>query len=76
MDLAEARRAMQLSQEEIGQTLQPTQGSVAKSEKRADMYVGTLRRFIEAIGGEPEIVARLNGHAIKSKIFSDISNRR
>lgn len=75
MDLAEVRRALKLSQEEIGQTLQLTQGSVAKIEKRADMYVGTLRRFIEAMGGELEIVARFSGHTVKIKNFSDLSEK-
>lgn len=75
MDLAEVRRALKLSQEEIGQTLQLTQGSVAKIEKRADMYVGTLRRFIEAMGGELEIVARFADHAVKIKNFSDLSEK-
>lgn len=75
MDLAEVRRALKLSQEEIGQTLQLTQGSVAKIEKRADMYVGTLRRFIEAMGGELEIVARFADHTVKIKNFSDLSGK-
>jgi hypothetical protein len=42
---------MKLSQEEIAQTLQIGQGSVDKIEKRTDMYVSTLRRYIEAMGG-------------------------
>jgi DNA-binding XRE family transcriptional regulator len=75
MNLAEVRRAMKLSQEEIGQTLQINQGSVAKIEKRADMYVSTLRRFIEAMGGELEIVARFPDHAIKIRNFSDLSEK-
>jgi DNA-binding transcriptional regulator YiaG len=75
MDLAEVRRAMKLSQEEIGQTLHLTQGSVAKLEKRADMYVGTLRRFIEAMGGELEIVARFADHNVKIRNFSDLSEK-
>ena len=75
MDLAEVRRALKLSQEEIGQTLQINQGSVAKIEKRADMFVSTLRRFIEAMGGELEIVARFPDHAIKIKNFSDLSEK-
>lgn len=75
MDLGEMRRAMKLSQEEIGQTLQINQGSVAKIEKRADMYVSTLRRFIEAMGGELEIVARFPDHSVKIKNFSDLSER-
>ncbi len=73
MDLAEVRRALRLSQEEIGQTLQINQGSVAKIEKRTDMYVSTLRRFIEAMGGELEIVARFPDHAVKIKNFADLS---
>ena len=75
MDLAEVRRALKLSQEEIGQTLQLTQGSVAKIEKRADMYVSTLRRFIEAMGGELEIVARFPDHAVKIKNFADLNEK-
>jgi len=75
MDLAEAPRALKLSQQEIGQTLQIRQGSVAKIEKRADMYVSTLRRFIEAMGGELEIVARFSGHAVKIKYFADLHER-
>lgn len=57
MDLAGIRRALRLSQDELAQTLQVGQDSVAKLEKRADMYVSTLRRVIEAMGGELEIVA-------------------
>ncbi len=51
MDLAEMRRALKLSQEEIAETLNVGQAAVAKLEKRADMYVSTLRRFVEAMGG-------------------------
>jgi len=75
MDLAEVRRAMKLSQEELGQTLQINQGSVAKIEKRADMYGSTLRRFIEAMGGELEIVARFADHSVKIRNFSDLSEK-
>ena len=74
-DLAEVRRALKLAQEEIGQTLQIQQGSVAKIEKRADMYVSTLRRFIEAMGGELEIVARFPDHAVKIRNFADLKGK-
>lgn len=76
MDLAEVRRALKLSQEEIGQKLQIKQGSVAKIEKRADMYVSTLRRFIEAMGGGLEIVARFPDHAVKIRNFSELNEKR
>ncbi|OLN27025.1 Helix-turn-helix motif [Desulfovibrio sp. DV] len=41
-------------------------------EKRTDMYVSTLRRFIEAMGGELDIVARFPDHSIHIKTFSQI----
>lgn len=73
MDLAELRRARSLSQAELAQTLGVGQGSVAKIEKRADMYISTLSRFIEAMGGEMEIVARFPDHTVKIKQFSELS---
>ncbi len=75
MDLAQVRRALKLSQDEIAQTLQIGQGSVAKIEKRTDMYVSTLRRFIEAMGGELEIVARFSDHSVKIRNFADLGER-
>lgn len=70
MALADLRRAMRLSQEELAATLHINQASVAKMEKRTDMYVGTLRRFIQAMGGELEIVARFPDRTIKIDQFS------
>lgn len=58
MDLAEVRRALKLSQDELAQTLNIGQAAVAKMEKRAGMYVSTLRRFIEAMGGRLDTVPR------------------
>lgn len=73
MDLAEVRKALKLSQAELGDTLQIGQASVAKLERRTDMYVSTLRRFIEAMGGELEIVARFPDHAVKIKTFAELA---
>ena len=75
MDLAEMRRARLLSQEELAQALHIGQSSVARLEKRADMYVSTLRRFIEAMGGELEIVARFPDHTVTIRNFSDLSEK-
>jgi hypothetical protein len=35
------------------------QPSVSKIEKQTDMYLSTLRNYIEAIGGELELVVKL-----------------
>jgi transcriptional regulator with XRE-family HTH domain len=72
MTLAELRQARQLTQEAIGDTLRVGQPSVAKIEKRTDMYVGNLRRFVRAMGGELDIIARFPEGEVKISNFSDI----
>ena len=58
LSLAELRRARAMTQEQLAADLRVGQASVAKLEQRSDMYLSTLRRFVEAMGGELEIVAR------------------
>jgi transcriptional regulator with XRE-family HTH domain len=58
MTLEELRKARSLSQEEIAATLTVGQPAVAKLEKRTDMHVSKLRRYIKALGGTLEITAR------------------
>lgn len=60
MTLEELRKARSLSQEEVADLLSVGQPAVAKLEKRADMHVGNLRRYIEALGGKLEITARFD----------------
>lgn len=73
MTLADLRRAMQLSQEELAAVLNVSQGSVAKMEKRADMLVGTLRRFIQAMGGDLELVARFPNRSVRIETLESLS---
>jgi hypothetical protein len=75
MDLAQLRAARQLSQAALGEILHVEQPAVAKLEKRTDMYVSTLRRFIEAMGGELEIVARFPDHSVRIRSFSNLGER-
>jgi len=57
MTLEELRKARSLSQEEVAAVLSVNQPAVAKLEKRGDMHVSNLRRYIEALGGTLEITA-------------------
>ncbi|MBI1774303.1 MAG: XRE family transcriptional regulator [Proteobacteria bacterium] len=75
MDLAQIRRALKLSQEELGQTLQVGQAAVAKLEKRTDMYLSTIRRFVEAMGGQLEVVARFPGQDVRISNFHELHER-
>lgn len=56
--LHELRQARQLSQEKLAITLDTSQSSVSKLERREDVYVSTLRRYVEALGGELVLIAR------------------
>jgi predicted transcriptional regulator len=58
MTLEELRKARAVSQEELAGSLEVGQPAVAKLEKRADIHVSSLRRYIEALGGTLEITAR------------------
>ena len=58
MPLQQLRQARQLSQEQLATMLQVKQASISKLERRTDMYISTLRQFIEAMGGELEITAK------------------
>lgn len=57
MPLHELRKALQLTQQQVAAMLSINQVAVSKMEGQTDMYVSTLRRFIEAMGGELRIVA-------------------
>jgi DNA-binding XRE family transcriptional regulator len=61
MKLGELRKARQLSQAQLAETLGLSQGDISRIEHRTDLYVSTLRRFIEATGGTLEIRAMFPG---------------
>ena len=58
MSMAELRKALDQTQQELARGLKVSQPAVARMEQRTDMHVSNLRRVIEAMGGELEIRAR------------------
>lgn len=75
MPLYELRQARGLSQKMLAEVLHVQQPSIAKMEKRTDMYLSTLRSHIEAMGGKLEVVARFPDGAVKISNFSDLDNQ-
>jgi len=57
--LRELRRITGKAQADIAMTLKIKQPSVSKIEQQADMYISTLRGYVEAVGGELELVVKL-----------------
>ncbi len=72
MALADLRRARQLSQEALATAMQISQPEVSKLEKRADTYVSTLRKYIEALGGSLEIIAHFREGDVRITQFADL----
>jgi len=72
MTLNQLRQARQLTQVNLAETLKINQGAVSMMEKRTDMYVSTLRNYIEAMGGELKITAELPEGAIQIEQFENV----
>jgi hypothetical protein len=71
MPLHELRYARNLTQQELASTLRTSQASISKLERRTDVYVSTLRRYIRGMGGELEIIARFPDGAVRLEQFSE-----
>ncbi len=56
--LRKLREVRERSQVQIAEELGVKQAAVSKLERRTDMYISTLRKLIEAMGGELDIIAR------------------
>ena len=72
LPLHELRRARGLSQQQLAELLKVQQPSIAKLERRTDMYISTLRSHIEAMGGKLEVVARFPEGTVRISNFSEI----
>jgi hypothetical protein len=72
LPLQELRQARHLTQVAMARRLRSTQAQVSKLERRADMYVSSLRGYIEALGGDLEIVARFPDGAVRITQFAGI----
>jgi DNA-binding XRE family transcriptional regulator len=57
MPLDELRRARQMTQAKLAETLGVNQGEVSKIEHRTDLYLSTLSEYVDALGGRLEIRA-------------------
>lgn len=60
------RQLAERSQEQIARSLGIKQPSVHKIEKQTDLYLSTLRRFVEAAGGTLELRVQLPGKGVLS----------
>ena len=72
MPLHELRRARELTQRDLAEKLKVKQPAVSKLEQRADVYISSLRSYIEAVGGKLKIVAEFPEGEVAITNFSDL----
>ena len=58
MTLCELRKALQLTQASVARELGISQDAISRLERRSDLLLSTLRRTVEAMGGNLTLIAR------------------
>lgn len=56
--LKDLRQAVELTQEELAASLGVGQDTISRLEQRSDMLISTLKRYVQAMGGQLDLVAR------------------
>jgi transcriptional regulator with XRE-family HTH domain len=71
--LSEIREMAGKSQSQVAEALGIKQPSLSKLEKQSDMQISTLRRIVNALGGELEVIARFPKGTVKLDQFNQAS---
>jgi DNA-binding transcriptional regulator YiaG len=65
MNLKNIRQATGMTQAQVAKALKITQGQVSLTEQREDHRLSTLRRYVEALGGELEVIANFGDRRVR-----------
>ena len=76
MTLYQLREARSLTQVSLAKVLDVNQGAVSRMEKRTDMYVSTLRNFIQAMGGRLQVKAIFPEGEVEIDQFENLAEPR
>lgn len=72
--LRDLRIAASQTQEDMAQALGVRQDTISRLEQRSDMLLSTMRRYVEAMGGQLDLVATFpNRPSVKVANLADIS---
>ncbi len=63
LNLREVRRLRKLTQARLSKKLKIGQEGVSRIEKRTDLYISTLRSYVEGVGGKLKLVVELPDRA-------------
>jgi len=65
MDLRAIRELLGKTQVDLAEATDMTQSEVSRLERRPDVRLSTLKRFVEALGGEIEIFATFGDKRVR-----------
>lgn len=74
MALAELRKALELTQGQIADTMMINQAAVSKFEHQSDLYISTLRKILLSMGAELKIIAQFPHANVEITQFNDLSD--
>ncbi len=74
LGLHQLREARSLTQVNLASILRVNQGAVSKMEKRTDMYLSTLRSYVQALGGELQIRAVFPEGDVEIRHFQELES--
>ena len=74
MAIGELRRALELTQEQVAGSLNIKQAAISKIERQSDIYIGTLRKILTAMGAELRIVAHFPDTDVEIDQFTNLKN--
>lgn len=75
LTLAELRRAREMTQTQLAEALDTTQPGISALERRTDLYLSTLRSYVEALGGRLEISAVFPDGTFPISSFTELAER-
>ena len=71
--LRELRQALELTQQQLANTLNMNQAAIAKFESQSDIYISTLRKILSAMGAELMIIAHFPEGDVVINQFKELS---
>lgn len=72
MALQELRQALDLTQDELANTLHMKQSAISKFESQSDIYISTLRKILFAMGADLKIIAKFPEGEVLINQFDEI----
>ena len=76
MLLVELRKLSGMTQVQVAKALGIKQPTLSQLESQDDMQISTLRRIVEALGGELEIIATLPTGRVSLTQFKQVPSKR